>query len=201
MAKEFVERILKKLFREKQESPDEEMPPVKEKLSRGDKFLYDFQEWRDSNRSSAVLSRLASLHRDSVEGTETEIFHIHESPQANGFFFDERAGVEAKEFSFVLDHFRDQALYEGYTMYSSEKKYQEKSDSVQVVERHYLKPTLDRSLKVPIDQRYGNILLEYVAYNDKPAYLKVMVSCYSDRNYSVAMDFQDLAPKLFNVRP
>lgn len=70
MANDFVERILKKLFREKQESPDEEMPPVQEKLTRGDKFLYDFHEWRDSNGGSAVLSHLASLHRDSLEGSE-----------------------------------------------------------------------------------------------------------------------------------
>ncbi|MFT4770364.1 MAG: hypothetical protein ACJAZC_001854 [Cryomorphaceae bacterium] len=201
MAKEFVERILKKLFKEKEDSPMEDLAPVVEKLSRGAKFLYDFQDWKESDRGVTVLSRLAGLNQDSTDGVESDLFHIHKTPQANGFFFDDRTGVEAGEFSFVLDHFKERALEEGYTVYTSEKRYQEKSDSVQVIERHYLKPTLDRSLKIPIDQRYGNILMEYVAYNDKPAYLKVMVSCYSDRNYSVALDFQELAPKLFSVRP
>ncbi|HKK39042.1 MAG TPA: hypothetical protein VJ949_06475 [Cryomorphaceae bacterium] len=198
MAKEFVDRMLKKLFGEKEESSQEEMAPVKEKLTRGEKFLFEFQEWKDSNRSAAVLSRLSSLHHDVRNGRETDLLHIHKTPQANGFFFDQRTGVEAEEFSFVLDHFKERALEEGYTIYTSEKRYQEKSDYVQEVERHYLKPTIDPSMETPIDQRYGNILLEYVAYNNNPAYLKVMVSCYSDRNYTEALDFQVLAAKLFS---
>jgi hypothetical protein len=197
MAKEFVDRILKKLFGEKQDSSLEEMPPIKEKLTRSDKFLYEFQEWKDSNRCAAVFSRLASLHEDVLNGQKTDLLHVHKTPQANGFFFDDRTGVEADEFSFILDYFKDRALEEGYTVYSSEKRYQEKSDSVQEMERHYLKPSLDPYLELPIDQRYGNILLEYVAYNNKPAYLKVMVSCYSDRNYTQALDFRQLAEKLF----
>ena len=198
MAKEFVDRMLKKLFGGKPDSPLEDMAPVKEKLIRGDKFLYEFQEWKDSDRSEAVFSRLASLHEDVLNGQETDLLHIHKTPQANGFFFDDRTGVEAEEFSYILDSFKDRALEEGYSIYSSEKRYQEKSDSVQEMERHYLKPSIDPALELPIDQRYGNILLEYVAYNDKPAYLKVMVSCYSDRNYTRALDFQDLVTKLFS---
>jgi len=198
MAKEFVDRMIKKLFGDKQDSPMEDMAPVKEKLTRGEKFLDGFREWKDSDRSAAVFTRLASLHRDVLNGEETDLLHIHKTPQANGFFFDDRTGVEAEEFSFILDYFKDRALEEGYSIYSSEKRYQEKSDSVQEMERHYLKPSIDPALELPIDQRYGNILLEYVAYNDKPAYLKVMVSCYSDRNYTKALDFQDLAAKLFS---
>ncbi|MCZ4407497.1 hypothetical protein O3Q51_01655 [Cryomorphaceae bacterium 1068] len=198
MAKEFVDRILNKLFGDKSDSSREEMPPVKEKLKRSDKFLYDFQEWKDSSRSAAVFTRLSSLHEDVLNGQETDLLHIHKTPQANGFFFDDRTGIEVEEFSFILDHFKDRALEEGYSIYSSEKRYQEKSDSVQEMERHYLKPSLDPSLELPIDQRYGNILLEYVAYNKKPAYLKVMVSCYSDRNYTNALDFRQLAVKLFS---
>lgn len=198
MAKEFVDRLLKKLFGGNQESEIEEMAPVKEKLIRGDKFLYNFREWKDSDRSAAVLTRLSSLHDDVRNGHETDLLHIHKTPQANGFFFDDRTGVDAEEFSFILDYFKERALDEGYTLYSSEKRYQEKLDSVQEMERHYLKPSIDPSLELPIDQRYGNILLEYVSYNDKPAYLKVMVSCYSDRNYTEAMDFEDLAVQLLS---
>lgn len=199
MAKEFVDRILKKLFGNSEVSQIEELPPIKEKLIRGDKFVHKFQEWRNSDRVGIVLSQLSSLYQESRNDSEVEILHIHKSPQANGFFFDERAGVKPEEFSYILDHFKMQALDSGYTLYSSEKKYQEKTDSVQVVERHYLKPALDRSLKLPIDQRYGNILLEYVSYNDKPAYLKVMASSYSDRNYSEVLDFQELVSKLFSI--
>lgn len=196
MAKDFVDRIFLKLFGDKEESP-EVIHPVKEKLTRGNRFLSDWEEWQVSSRAAALLLRLESLYWDTARGSGTDVFHIHSTPQANGFFFDDRTGVMAGEFSFVLDYLRDRALEEGYTLYSSEKKYSEKSTSVQVVERHYLKPSLDRSLELPIDQRYGNILMEYVAYDDKPAYLKLMVTCYSDRNYTAAKNFKDLVPKLF----
>jgi hypothetical protein len=198
MAKEFVDRILNKLFGDREETSPEEMLPIKEKLKRSDKFLYKFQEWKDSGRSKAVFTRLSNLHKDVLNGQRTDLLHVHKTPQANGFFFDDRTGVAAEEFSFILDYFKDRALEEGYSIYSSENRYQEKSDSVQEMERHYLKPYLDPSLELPIDQRYGNILLEYVAYNKKPAYLKVMVSCYSDRNYTKALDFSGLVQKFFS---
>ena len=97
-----------------------------------------------------------------------------------------------------IDHFKKVVINEGYTLYTSDKKYQEKAQSVQVVERHYMKPSLSKDIKLPIDQKYGNVLVEFVAYNDEPAYLKVMATCYSDRNYTEALDFEMLARKLFS---
>ena len=52
-------------------------------------------------------------------------------------------------------------------------------------------------MEPPIDQRYGNISLELILYNDKPHYLKLMASVYSDRLYSEPESFSDLVELLF----
>jgi len=173
------------------------MAPVKEKLIRGNKFQKAFFEWKDSDREIEVLDRLKMQYQDTKAGSQADLFHIHKSPQANGFFFDDRIGISPQEFSFLLDSFKHRTAAMGYSLYSSERHSIEKSETVQVIERHYLKPEIDRSFNPPIDQRYGNVLLEYVAYNHKPAYLKVMVTSYSDRNYKEALDFRKFIERLF----
>jgi hypothetical protein len=198
MPKDFVDRIFNKLFKGREESSDEEMAPIKEKLVRGEKYLEEFEAWVNSDRKSIILDRLAREYADLEKGKRPDMFHIHKSPQADGFFFDERMGISVKEFSYLLDYFKEQTLDQGYTLYSSERHSIDKSESVQTVERHYLKPDLGRDLTTPIDQKYGNVLMEYVAYDAKPAYLKVMVTSYSDRSYSKALDFPAFAEKLFS---
>jgi hypothetical protein len=199
MANQFVERILNGLFGSRSESLSEELAPIKEKLVRHEKFAKEFDNWKSSTRPSQLLYSLSELYEEALMGSANSLLNLHQTPQANGFFFDDRSGVNTDEFSFLLDHFRDQTLSEGYTVYTSDKKYEEKSDSVKVTEKHYLKPTLDRSMEIPIDQRYGNILLEYVSFNGNPAYLKVLATCYSDRNYSKPLEFELLVKKLFDV--
>ncbi|MCH2215314.1 MAG: hypothetical protein MK086_09105 [Flavobacteriales bacterium] len=199
MAKEFVERILKKLFGDRQEPDSEEMAPIKEKLIRSEKFEYQMRDWSLGERGKDVLHSLNSEYQIALSSEGNNLVHLHRSPQANGFFFDKRIGAHAIEFKYLLDHFKKVVINEGYTLYTSDKKYQEKAQSVQVVERHYMKPSLSKDIKLPIDQKYGNVLVEFVAYNDEPAYLKVMATCYSDRNYTEALDFEMLARKLFSV--
>jgi hypothetical protein len=198
MAKEFVDRILKKLFGERVDSAADEIAPIKEKLVRSPKYMIQYDDWKSSQRFVDMLELLEASYSESILNPGGDTMQWHNSPQANGFFFDNRYEFKSVEFSYLMDYFRDQVLKEGYSTYLSDKKYLEKSESVQVIERHYLKPTLTKDIKVPIDQKYGNVLIEYVAYNDAPAYLKVMASCYSDRNYSKALDFSDLAESFFN---
>lgn len=197
MPKEFVDQLLNKLFGSSKKDEPQEAPVISEKLIRKPDYLDRYLEWLDSNRYAAVLLRLKSLHAEA-DRENVEHFHIYRSPQANGFFFDENTGVNQEEFSFLLDHFRDATLDEGYRLYTSDTKLTEKSNSVQKIERHYLKPAPAKEMSLPMNQRYGNVLMEYVSYNERPAYLKVMVSCYSDRNFTEALPYAQIAKKLFS---
>jgi len=200
MAKEFVDRILSKLFGEKENPSEEGMPAIKEKLTRSSRFNNQMRAWLSTSRSSELMDFIFAEYERSVQNNGNGLLHLHSTAQANGFFFDSRIGLKKEEFNYLLDHFKDAVLDLGYTLYTSDVKYKEKSDSVQVVERHYLKPSLSKELVFPIDQKYGNVLLEYVAYNGEPAYLKVMATCYSDRSYTKAMEFGALVKLLFDVK-
>lgn len=196
MPKEFVERVLNKLFGSSKNDEVQEPPVITERLVRSERFLKEYAQWADSERSLFVLEGLRDLH-SLAENGQTDFLHRYSSPQANGFFFDERAGVKREEFDFLLDHFRDVSLDLGYSIYTSDRKLTEKVGSVQRTDRHYLKPAIPKKLVSPMNQLYGNVLLEYVAYNDNPAYLKVMVSCYSDRNFTEALPYEVFAERLF----
>jgi len=197
MPREFVEQMLNKLFGSSKEGEPADPPSVSEKLSRNRDYLDRYLEWTESPRSAALLLRLKNLHLES-DDDGNDFFHRYSSPQANGFFFDGRAGIEKLEFDYLLDHFRDVALGLDYRIYTSDRKLTEKSNSVQKIDRHYLKPAISRDQTLPMDQKYGNVLIEYVSYNEKPAYLKVMVTCYSDRSFTEVLPYEHLAEKLFS---
>jgi hypothetical protein len=45
---------------------------------------------------------------------------------------------------------------------------------------------------MPLEQKFGNIHVEFLTINDKPDYIKLMANVYSDRNYREAESFENL---------
>jgi hypothetical protein len=198
MAKDFVQELFRKLFGKTAEDSGPDVPVVAEKLVRSAAYAANYEAWKVSPRAAEVLERLEiSYDRVRNMGVKAPYFHVYSSNQANGFFFDSNLGIEQPEFSFLIDHFKDATLNLGYSVYTSDRKYHEKSGSVQQIDRHYLKPALQREIEPPLSQGYGNILIEYVQYNDVPAYLKLMASFYSDRNYQEVKPFSEYVTEIF----
>jgi hypothetical protein len=56
---------------------------------------------------------------------------------------------------------------------------------------HYLKPQPGNDPNIA-NQRYGNILIEMVQYDDKPQFIKFMANVYQDRLFTQAGQFEDL---------
>ena len=84
----------------------------------------------------------------------------------------------------------------GYRLANSDRRFADQPDEVvKTTERHYLKPPLNT--EPPLDQRYGNVLIELVKENEEPRYLKVMVTTYHDRSYQPAQSFDAFLDALF----
>jgi len=64
---------------------------------------------------------------------------------------------------------------------------------------HYLKPKHDFSS--PIDQKYGNVQIEYIEKDNEPTRIKFMANSYPDRQYKAAMDFESLAEHVLTAAP
>jgi hypothetical protein len=75
----------------------------------------------------------------------------------------------------------------------------EKGEEVETKEMHYLKPK--RGFVEPIDQRYGNVQIEYTKLNDIPTRIKLIANTYPDRKYKEAESFESLTEYLFSLKP
>ena len=81
-----------------------------------------------------------------------------------------------------------------------DRKIDEVNEQVRTTEKLYYKPlvSVDTSSD-KIDQRYGNVSIEKIYLDNKPNYLKVLVTLYSDRQYHDAKPFDQFMDKLFKA--
>lgn len=192
---DFVKNILSTLF-----GSNEPIGALNGPLVRKESFVKKYNSWKGSPPREDIYSRLSVLFEEvRFENEFRPEFYIYSSPQANGFYFNEKLRIDPIEFDFLLDSFRETILGMGYINYTSDVRYTEKSTGIQRIDRHYLKPEIDRAAGKPREQKFGNILLELYFLDDKPQYLKVMVSVYSDQNYKEPEGFDVFVKNLFSV--
>lgn len=110
------------------------------------------------------------------------------------FFYDERIGPN--NFSFLFELLKDRVLQQGYTLRSGNK--------LECKEQH-----IEKLLLVPLpedvpgtklcNQRYGNVLLDYMRLKNKPGYIRLMANTYQDPHFSRPLLFEELLEKV--LRP
>ncbi len=83
-----------------------------------------------------------------------------------------------------------------YNIINQDRITRELPGYVQSDTRIYLKPP--RSLSVPADQLYGNILLELISEDDRQKYLKMTVTGYFDRSFQLCKPFNELVDYIFD---
>jgi hypothetical protein len=91
-------------------------------------------------------------------------------------------------------------LREGYILNIAERQFFNEKDHVKKVEKYYLKTPISRNIieNQKIEQKFGNILLELIFINDKPLYLKLLATTYSDRMYNLPYPFENLLNVIFS---
>jgi len=190
----FSSRILKKLFGNK----NHKGPLVSGKLEQSEAFQSDYERWKQSSVLNSVLGDLQiAYNKSNAFGEYNPAFHVYNSHQANGFFFNTQMRFTDEIYSYMLEYFKERVLDLGYAIYTSDRKLTEKENRVQQIDRHYLKPALG-DVEPPIDQKYGNVLIELFTLDEEIQYLKLMVSVYSDRSYSEPKPFLEFMEALFN---
>ena len=88
-----------------------------------------------------------------------------------------------KDFTFLLDHFKDALLQNGYQLHTSDvRTYHCSETKKETIERHYLKPAPILVAGEKIDQRFGNVTLVLHSKNGVPDYLACRSTHYRDQN-------------------
>jgi len=190
----FTSRILNKLFSKKSNKE----PLVSGKLERSDRYEENYSGWVESQVGNILSELQQAYNKSNARGLYNPAFHVYNSDQSNGFFFNYHMEFESEEFSYLLDYFKETVVDLGYTVYTSDTKYKDLESGVQKIDRHYLKPTQEGS-EMPMNQKYGNVLIELFILNDEVQYLKLMANIYSDRNFTEPKPFSEFLEKLLSL--
>lgn len=171
---------------------------VNELLKRSQSFLKQFQEWKSSDVCAEFLNDLWQSYFWRKQGVDKDPqISLLESTYSNGFAIDFEESYGKHNFHYLFDYLADQVKNLDYRLVMSRHTMQEQGDEVQLKEMHYLKPKL--SFVEPIDQRYGNVQIEYLAVDDQPKRIKLIANSYPDRKYKEAENFEELAEQVLSI--
>ena len=195
----FFDKISDKLFPKDQPA---QQADVHEVLKRPERDQRAYQEWRNQPQCQELVREVAQAYYYKKTNIRSALdVHLLDTAYANGFAVSYAPHREAKEFQYLSDYFKDQVLTMGYRVVNADRRIKDKTTYVETIEKYYLKPPLHQGTiaQGSISQLYGNVAVEYVLINDRPSYVKVQASIYSDRLYQDALHFDEFAEKLFAV--
>ncbi len=195
----FFNQIYQKIFPNTENGNN---PPieVRETIKRNTSYLQDYQDWIANKSIQKLIEPIQkAYHFKKININSATQVHLLRSGGANGFAitYDPVFGKEA--FQFLLDYWKDKIKTLNYQLQIAERRITEKKDYVETKEKYYLKPSirLEAMQNKLCNQLYGNILLEYVQIDERPSYLKVLVTYYVDALFSEVLDYDDLVKILF----
>jgi len=166
-------------------------------LKRSDSFIQNYHAWKVSDDADDLIFDIFNAYKRNLEGyEETPTILLHQSANSNGFAvsFDEKYGKCS--YQYLLDYLSERVKSLGYRPAMSRHTLKENGNLVETKEMRYLKPKFGHV--EPIDQKFGNIQIEYVAFNNQPSRLKFVANTYSDRKYTKAMSFESLIKKVLS---
>lgn len=170
---------------------------VDDLIQRSQSFVKKFDKWKASENCAELLNDLWQSYfwrKKGIEKRPTVL--LHESNYSNGFAISyEDSGLDQYSFHYLFDYLKEQVKLLGYLSITSKVTMKEKGNDVETKEMHYLKPK--RGFIEPIDQKYGNVLIEYYKINEVPTVIKVVANTYPDRIYKEPKSFELLTQHLF----
>lgn len=191
----FFDDLYQKLFHSESASK----PLVHEVIKRSLQYKRDYLNWIGSDLMNYQMSQFQEgywLKKNKIQGGFD--VHLLNTSHANGFALSYNQELSAAEFQYFFDFLAEKIKLLPYKLSNSDIQIIEKDKSVETKEKHYLKPII-ASGDSPIDQQFGNILIEHILINDAPSYIKLIASFYSDRLYKPAAPFDDLITHIFKA--
>jgi len=196
----FFEKIVKKLF-PSDKAVNSKEAFVTEELTRNEPYKQAYFRWINEGVYKPLLHEVHEAYQQKLQKNEVNLkFHLLTTPYANGFALSYHPSIGEKAFNFMFDYLKDQVINAGYQLNNSSRKIYDKPNYIETKEKYYLKPPLkgldDGSL---FNQMYGNISIENILIDERPSYMKLVASIYSDRLYTKAFPFNELIKKLFII--
>lgn len=187
----FFENLVYKIFGNK----DENSTFIHEIIVRSAAYNTRYEAWKmENNPTLNGIYTAFELKKKGIE--QIPAVHLLISPYANGFAVTHNSSFVKDEFSFLLDFWKEKITELPYRCVNYDRTIREKGTFIETIEKAYLKPMNNH--ENPINQRFGNILIEAVAVDHQPSYLKLNAAVYSDRLYSAPLPFDTLIQQIIN---
>ncbi len=165
-------------------------------LTRSDDFEAQYNNWK-SNGDAALMLKLLRATIEGSTGSEESSpgFDFYNLPGAKGFSVYGLSATDPGNYRFLMDLFKERLLEMDYRLYSSTIEQKTKIDLPHTAECHYLKPAA-RSTDKPMEQLYGNVLIELEIPDGRVKQLKLLATHYTGYDYRPVRDFDELMVNL-----
>ncbi len=194
----FFEQIIEKIFPAKITA---NQPLVREVLQRSIKDQANYKIWLDSSFQKEMIKKISKAYFYKKANISSELqVHLFNAHGANGFAITYHQDFEVKSFQHLLDYFKDLILRLNYRLQIADRQMTDKGSYVETIDKYYLKPYIkEDAMEAKIcNQLFGNVLLEHVSIDNKPSYIKILVTTYNDYSFTKALDFDEFTEILLN---
>ncbi|MFT6865444.1 MAG: hypothetical protein ACJA08_000262 [Cyclobacteriaceae bacterium] len=166
-----------------------------EVLKRSQRYTTDYERWKNSDLPALLLNDVADSLRMKLEGLIRipEVYQFS-GDYSNGIAITYNSQIDEQHFHFLFDLFAERVKELGYRTSISDLIVTDKKGYVESKEKHYLKTKISNI--TPIDQKFGNVIIELILIDDKPSFIRFMAHAYNDRLYKTPDNFKHLAEYL-----
>jgi len=192
----FIDHLLDKLF-----SGNSNRAIIRENFTRSESEEQEVALWLTAEEGTNVLKMIYDNYHFKRAGINKDPeVHFYHTSYANGIAVSYTPPFNSDNFTKLFFGLGQRMLGMGYRMVSMDRKIDEVNDQVRTTEKLYLKPLISvDDLSDKINQLFGNVSIEKISLDNKPNYLKILVTLYSDRQYHDAKPFDQFMDKLFKA--
>jgi hypothetical protein len=171
----------------------------KENFVRTETDEANITDWLDSAQGIELMNLVhKNYHFKKATINASPAVQIMNSPYANGFVVYFGEPFTEKTFSNLFFAFGQRIVDLGYQKISLDRRMREINQQVKITEKQYFKPPFQKeNIGQKIEQLFGNVSVEKVLFDNKPSYITVLVTIYSDRLYQDAGSFDQFVELLF----
>lgn len=157
--------------------------------------MEDYEHWKKTlvrRRLTDWLIDQYAIFRVLPEDIDEAIDFLN-TPSSKGFVIHfYKTQYSKRDVRHLCTYLKEQVRTLGYRVQISDTRTFNRPNWVETIDRHYLKPRPQFNQDQPLDQRFGNILIEHHLRDDAPHYLKFSSTTYQDRLFKDPEEFKAL---------
>ncbi|MCB2221668.1 MAG: hypothetical protein KQI35_14830 [Bacteroidetes bacterium] len=191
----FSDQVFERIFPDKKGIEQGRLPVLAEEIKRDTVYKQAFEKWIGSHRKEEMLTTIEEAYQHALHQGSDLITRMAGQGFRGFIIHGEESNLTQQEASFLLDYWQNRILLLNYRLYSSYHEHFIRESQVLVEERYYFKPVI-KDNEPPLDQEYGNILIESKTLGQSLLSVKCQTTSYTGFNYKTPLNHKELIDHL-----